>query len=514
VNNDIHFNTLARANPHALAVIDPRHRFWSRAQLAALQNQLSRGFERASLTRGAVVAVVSPNCAEMLAVYLAATQIGLYIVPVNWNLTELEIAHVLRDSDARLIVAHELLDPLLLANILHCAPAVRTHIVIGDAPGYLSLQDFIADKSVDPLDSITPGRLLPYTSAATGRPKAVVLPLSGAAEAVRQSVELNGHGLGPGPHAHLCASMLYHAGTLMAAIASLLMGHLVVLMERWDPQHLLQLIETFRITNTFMAPFMFVALLKLPEDSVRLYCTDSLQRVAHAVAPCPPEVKRRMISWWGPVLWEYYGGAEGGGTMASSQEWLRYPGTVGRPISGSRVKMLDGEGNELPAGAIGLIYLTCRHGERASGEPRLGRFDAIRDEGYFTLGDVGYLNADGYLFVCDREQDVIMTGGARVYPTEVEHVLIDHPSVADCAVFGLPNPTLSEIVCTVVQPAVCVTPSEALSVSLLEFLRQLLPSSKVPRAIVYMDTLPRDPVGYLFRRRLRAMYSNGHAFAR
>jgi long-chain acyl-CoA synthetase len=499
------FDHYARLEPDAPALVDPQDRFWSRGELYSQVNRLSRALRAAGLERGDVIALLSPNCAEFLIAALAATRTGLYFLPINWHLAEPEIAHVLDDSRAAALLFHQRCSRGALAALRACTRPPRLRISIGGVPDIVSLQDFLSSHSGAPPEDTQPGRVLIYTSATTGRPKAIHLPLPRDYEALERAIRFRvsvGIPLGEG-QVNLCSSMLYHAAPLEGAMVAMHMGHKVVLVDRWDPEELLRLIERHKVTHGFMVPSMFVRMLKLPPDVRSRYCTSSLRLIVHSAAPCPVEIKRQMIEWWGPILIDSYGAAEGGGTFVTSQEWLRYPGTVGRAIPGSQIKILDDEGRELPPGQVGTIYMT-----RYSGD----RFEYLRDPektrscyrgDFFTAGDVGYLNDEGYLFLCDRKIDMIISGGMNIYPAEIERILVLHRHVADCAVFGVPDEILGEAVRAVVQLMPGCAPGHALAAELLQFMSGRLSPEKIPRRIEFAAELPRDPSGKLFKRKLR-----------
>jgi long-chain acyl-CoA synthetase len=285
-------------------------------------------------------------------------------------------------------------------------------------------------------------------------------------------------------------------------------GHTVVLMDGFSPEPLLELIERHRVTHTLVVPTQFVRLLALPEDVRRRRDLSSLRLVAHGAAPCPVEVKRRMIDWLGPILVEYYAATEGGGTLAFSDEWLARPGTVGRPRGTTEILILDDDGNPLPAGQVGNVYLGndgpgfayYKDGDKTAAAHR-GR--------YVTVGDVGYLDEDGYLFLCDRKTEMIISGGVNIYPAEIEGVLILHPQVADVAVFGIPNGEWGEEVKAVVQPAPEARAGEALAAELLGFCEGRMARYKIPRSIDFEAELPRDESGKLWKRTLRDPYWAG-----
>ena len=511
----IGFDHFARVAPEELAIIDGRGRAWSRGELAALVNRLSRALRRAGLRPGDVIAVIAPNSAEFLAAYLATTQIGLYFVPINYHLLDKEIEHIVACSSARALLIHarhcRALTPSLRSR--GCLPTVR--ISIGPAEEFDSLESITARESDDPLEDAIAGRSLIFTSATTGYPKAVHRPLADAEAARHRLLELirsmsAAAGIEPGHDgAHLCQSQLYHTAPLDCTTSALHLGHTVVLMERWDPEKALHLIERHLVRATVMVPAMFTRLLRLPEDVRRRYSVKSLKLVSHGGAPCPVEVKRQMIEWWGPVLQEVYGAAEGGGTAISSVDWLRKPGSVGRAYPGAAIRILNEDGEELPSGTAGAIYIRSFTGDRFEylGEPDKTA-NAHRGE-FFSVGDVGYLDEEGFLYICDRKIDIIITGGVNVYSAEVERVLLLHPAVADCAVFGIPDALLGECILAVVEPSPQVVPDRHLTTELLAFLARCLTQSKIPRRIEYVRALGRDPAGKLLKRRLREPYWRG-----
>jgi len=502
----------AQRDPNAPAVIEPEGRCWTRATLVTTVNQLCHALRQHGFAQGEVIAILAPNCIEFIAVYLAATHIGLYVVPINWHLSAAEIGYVLENSGAKGLFAHERVAPVLNRLWQESSPSNQSlRVSFGSIPGFLSFEEWLADRPRENVAEPRRGRMLIYTSATTGRPKAIDLPLADADEAFARTVAFH---ISCGNHpedgnVHLCASTLYHAAPLDFTTTSLHLGHLVVLPERWEPEAFLGLVQHYRVTTTFMVPAMFVRLMKLSSQVRGRYDVSSLRLVSHSAAPCPPQVKRELIEWWGPIVWESYGAAEGVGTAVTSSEWLEHPGTVGRPMRGTTLRILDDDGRELPPGEIGAIYLTRFTGDRFAYKNDPEKTQAAYRGELFTVGDVGYLDEAGYLYLCDRKVDMIISGGVNIYSAEIEQVLVQHPQVLDCAVFGVPDEILGESVRAVVQLAPGTPASAALTAELVMFLRERLSAVKLPRKIEYASELPRDPNGKLFKRSLRAKFWEG-----
>jgi long-chain acyl-CoA synthetase len=503
---------IAKEQPERTAVIGPDGRKQSYAELAAAANRYGRGLQAMGLEPGDSIVMLLPNGLEVPEVYFAATQIGLYIVAVNWHLTGPEIAYLLEDSGAKAFVAHERFAEVATDATVRSGLDEKARLAVGRVPGFRPLEELGAGQPDEPPDRRTTGAPMLYTSGTTGRPKGVRRALAG----------LDPHEVSPmGPaffgffgiapfdgHVHLCGSPLYHTAVLNFVTISIQLGHSAVLMDRWDPEEMLRLIERHRVTHTHMVPTQFHRLLALPEQVRAKYDVSSLRAAIHGAAPCPIEVKRRMLDWWGPVVIEYYAATEGGGTLITAPDWLDRPGSVGLPWPGSVVKILDPEGKELPPGEIGLVYMrmgtTSFEYHKDREKTRAGRAGDL-----FTLGDVGYLDEDGFLFLCDRKSDMIISGGVNIYPAEIEGELSCHPKVADVAVFGVPNEDWGEEIKAIVQPAEGVRGDDELTAELLEFARSRLAKFKLPRTIEYRDALPRDPNGKLYKRKLRDPYWAG-----
>ncbi|NKQ53125.1 acyl-CoA synthetase [Amycolatopsis sp. K13G38] len=502
---------IAAAEPDRTAVVDPDGTEVGYGQLAAKADAYARGLQELGLETGDVIVVQQPNGHELLAAYFAAIQSGLYVVMVNWHLVGHEIAYIVADSGAKALLAHERFGEAARIAADEAGLPAEGRFAVGSIEGFRPVGELGTGGEGRPARR-TAGSPMLYTSGTTGKPKGVRRPLTGndPDEVPAASSWFFGiFGLKPfDDHVHLCGSPLYHTAVLNFASISIQLGHKVVLMDRWDPEEMLRLIERHRVTHSHMVPTQFRRLLALPDEVRGRYDLSSLRNMIHGAAPCPPEVKRRMLEWWGPVVTDYYAATEGGGTVISGEEWLRKPGSVGLPWPGSVVKILDDDGNELPPNQPGAVYMKMGsstfeyHKDKAKTQKnRVGEL--------FTLGDVGYLDEDGYLFLHDRKNDMIISGGVNIYPAEIENELVMHPKVADVAVFGVPHEDWGEEIKAVVQPAEGVSPGEELTAELLEYARARLAKFKLPKSIDYLDELPRDPNGKLYKRKLRDPYWEG-----
>ena len=500
---------IAADDPSRLAVVDPDGREVSYGELAALSNRIAHGLRAQGVTAGDGIAVALPNSIEFLALYLAAMQTGLYFTPINWHLVGPEIAYIVNDCEAKVFVAHERFADVaeIAAKELDCAL-----FAIGDAPGYRRIEELSDGQPDTPPSERTAGGPMHYTSGTTGRPKGVRRALSGADPDDAASLMSFFFGMfGIKPHegnVHICGSPLYHTAVLVWASTSLHVGHAVVLMDKWEPEEMLRLIERHGVTQSHMVPTQFHRLLALPDDLKASYDLSSLRTMIHAAAPCPIDVKRRMLDWWGPVIVEYYAATEGGGTLVMPDEWLAKPGTVGKPWPTSEIKIFDDDGNDVPQGQPGTVYMRMGAGgfEYYKDEEKTRK---ARIEDFFTVGDVGYLDEDGWLFLMDRKADMIISGGVNIYPAEIENELLTHPKVGDVAVFGIPHDDWGEEIRAVVEPASGVEPSDELTAELAAFCRERLAKFKIPRTFDYIDEMPRDPNGKLYKRKLRDPYWEG-----
>ncbi|MCW2651898.1 MAG: long-chain acyl-CoA synthetase [Mycobacterium sp.] len=493
---------IAKSTPDAVAVVDAFGGRLTYRELAARADRFGRGLQAMGMVAGDALVMVLPNTVDTLAVYFAAMQTGVYVVAVNWHLTGPEIAYIISHSGARVLVAHERFAGVTSAAADESGLPAGSRFAVGHIDGFRALDDLGADEPPDRPDPRTLGTPMLYTSGTTGKPKGVRRPLTGADP---DAVPFGAIGffsrfaLTPfDGHVHICGSPLYHTAVLNFSAISVQLGHKVVLMDTWDAEEMLRLIEQHRVTHSHMVPTQFRRLLALPEDVRAKYDVSSLRNMVHGAAPCPPEVKRRMLAWWGPVVTEYYAATEGGGTTITAQERLQRPGSVGRAWPYSVVKVLDDDGNELAPGGPGTVYMqmagssfTYHNDEKKTAESRAG--------GLFTVGDVGYLDEDGYLFLQDRKSNMIISGGVNVYPAEIENELIMHPKVADVAVLGVPDHDWGEQIKAVVQPADGVVGDDAVTAELLDYARRRLAKFKLPRSIDYIAEMPRDPNGKLYK---------------
>jgi len=506
--SDIGLWTIAAHDPDRAAVIEPDGTVVSYTELAARADQIGRGLQALGLAPGATVAGMLPNGADALALFFAAMQTGLYVVPVNWHLTAAEVAYILGDSEAGAFIAHQRFAGVAAAAADLAGIGANARFSVGHVPGFAPLAELGAGDSGRPAER-TAGAPMLYTSGTSGRPKGVRRALTGEdPDAVPPFTTwfFGIFGLKPyDGHVHLCCSPLYHTAVLNFATISITLGHPVVLMDRFDPETLLALVERHRVTSSHMVPTQFKRLLALPDAVRAQYDVSSLRCMIHAAAPCPQEVKRRMLDWWGPVVVEYYAATEGGGSVITAREWLERPGSVGAAWPGSEVRVLDDNGDDAPAGQPGLVYLRMGASTFEYHKDREKTL-ASRARGMFTVGDIGYLDADGYLYLCDRKGDMIISGGVNIYPAEIESELSCHPAVADVAVFGIPHEEWGEEIKAVVQPADGVAPGPELTAELLGFLDGRIAKFKLPRTIDYVAELPRDPNGKLYKRRLRDPY--------
>jgi len=487
-------------------------------------NRLVRALRASGLRSGERVALFAGNSRAVFEMMLAASHAGVRFVPVIWHFTVDELAHVLADSQAAGVFTDTQHAPVAaeaLARVPHAAArfAVCATVSAG-GPRPAGFTDFDAwiDAQTDasePPDQAAGGPMF-YTSGTTGRPKGVVQVVDAPPplEAVVQRSEALVQGLEMPPDGTtLLCGPYYHSAQYAFGFMPMLVGCAVVMSRRFDAAGTLALIDAHRVTNVHLVPTQFIRMLRLPAETRQAFDGGSLRRVWHGAAPCPAQVKRAMIDWWGPCIHEYYGSTEGSVvTGISSAEWLARPDSVGRAIFSTDVVILRDDGSPAGTGEPGTIYLRNRRGADVAyhNDPEKTRA-AHHAPGLFTTGDVGWLDADGYLMLTDRKIDMIISGGVNIYPAEIEGALAAHPAVQDVAVIGVPNAEFGEEVKAIVQPAPGQAPGDALAQVLQQHCRALLAGYKVPRTIEFRDAMPRTESGKLQKRLLRDAYWAGHA---
>jgi long-chain acyl-CoA synthetase len=501
----IRFWARAQADPDWIAVVEPDGNPIPAGRLLARVNQIVHGLTSEGLRPGDAIAVSLPNCRQWLEIYLAAMQAGWYVVPVNNHLTAPETSYLVADSGARVVVAHErgttVAGPVGAGSGL---PPERL-LAVGSIEGYRSLDDAWQDQPESMPENRTSGALMYYTSGTTGKPKGVRRPPAPADpdDGEMLSADLIGtYGLTPGGgNVHLCGSPLYHTAVLAFASSSLHFGHTVVLMDGWKAEKALAYIRDYRVTHTHMVPTQFRRLLLLPEEVRSGYDCTSLTCVVHGAAPCEPSIKAAMMDWWGPIVWEYYGTTEGGGTMATPQQWLAHPGTVGLAYPGADIRILDDDGLEVPRGESGTVYFLVTWSDfEYHNDP--GKTSAGRRGDYCTVGDLGRMDDEGFLYLLGRSSELIISAGQNVYPAEIEAALIGHPLVADVAVVGRPDSDRGEVPHAFIEAKRGTETDGAFEAELLARCRERLAGYKLPRTFTFVAELPRDPNGKLLKRRL------------
>jgi acyl-CoA synthetase (AMP-forming)/AMP-acid ligase II len=480
-------------------------------ELDAAANRLSRVLRSAGVMPGDHVAICMENHPRYLEVLWGCHYAGAVYTAASSRLTSDELAYVIGDCGAKVFITSTY-KAEQAADVVSDTPGVSMRLMLdGTIDGHQSYEDAVAAQDPSPLDDRIAGMDMLYSSGTTGRPKGVLPSLtptpleewsSGIEGLLRVlfGMDDNKRYLSPAP--------MYHAAPLRFCMAVQSCGSTVVLMEHFDAEDYLANVERYGITHSQLVPTMFVRMLKLPEEVRHRYDVSSLEMAVHAAAPCPATVKHQMIDWWGPVIHEYYAGTEGNGFIyCNSEMWLAHPGTVGSPIN-CVLHIVGEDGEEVPVGESGTVFFESSAVFEYHNDPEKTQ-GSRHPNGWSTLGDVGYLDGDGFLYLTDRKAYMIITGGVNVYPQEAENLLITHPSVVDVAVFGVPNDDFGEEVKAVVQPAELPLDSEsaqALERELIRFCREHLADVKCPRSVDFRSELPRHPTGKLYKRLLKDEY--------
>lgn len=479
--------------------------------------RLARALHDSGLRTGDVVAMLSDNVAECFEIYWAALRSGLYITAVNRHLTAAEVAYILDDSDAKVVIASAGIAELAQA-VVPLAPRVERWLGFGgQIRGYQSYEAALASAGARLGDQPRGSDML-YSSGTTGRPKGVKVPL------LPLSVDQPGEplttvtgklfGIGESD-VYLSPAPVYHAAPLRWCGVIHAYGGTVIMMEKFDPEAMLATIDKYQVTLTQVVPTMFVRMLQLPADARERYELSSLRVALHAAAPCPPEVKRAMVDWWGPIVFEYYGATEGNGlTVIGTPDWLDRPGSVGRSMLGP-VHICDDNGTELPVGEVGTVYFERETVpfEYHKDPEKTAAAQHPAHPTWTAVGDLGYVDGDGYLYLTDRKSFVIISGGVNIYPQEIENVLTLHPVVFDVAVIGVPDPVMGQQVKAVVQLRPGVPARTELAADIIDYVRDRVAHYKAPRSVDFVDRLPRTDTGKLIKRQLEQRYTTTPAAA-
>ncbi|MGV7984633.1 fatty-acid--CoA ligase FadD4 [Mycobacterium kansasii] len=503
-----HLGDAKSANKPAV-ILHPSGTIVTFADLEARANRLAHRFRRAGLREGDVVAILMENNEHIHAVMWAARRSGLYYVPVNTHLAPAEAAYIVDNSGAKAILGSAALRDTCAGLAGHLPAGLPELLMIadGDLAGWERYPECVAGQPGTPIDDEREGDLLQYSSGTTGRPKGIKreLPHVPPDQAPGMMSALIDYWMDR-DSVYLSPAPLYHTAPSVWSMSAQAGGITTVVMEKFDPESALDAIQRYRVTHGQFVPAMFTRMLKLPDSVRNSYDVSSLKRVMHAAAPCPVEIKKQMIDWWGPIVDEYYASSEAiGSTLITAEDWLAHPGSVGKPMQGA-VHILGPDGNELPPGQPGEIYFEGGFSFEYLNDP--SKTAASRDKhGWVTVGDIGYLDDEGYLYLTDRRHHMIISGGVNIYPQETENVLVTHPKVLDAAVFGVPDGEMGQRVMAAVQTVDPADATEEFAAELLAWLRDRLSHFKCPKSIAFEAKLPRTDTGKLYKDGLIEKYS-------
>ncbi|UYO55496.1 acyl-CoA synthetase [Rhodopseudomonas palustris] len=477
-------------------------------QLDERSNQGAQLFRSLGLKAGDHIALLMENRLAFMEICWAAQRAGLYYTAISRYLTKDEIGYIVQDCGAKVVITSAQGSETMKSLLSDAPGAPQYYMVDPPITGFRSWEQETAAQPTTPIADEVAGYDMLYSSGTTGRPKGIKREFEGNAIDVpspflrllcEKMCGMNAESI------YLSPAPLYHAAPLRFNMMATTLGGTSIIMEHFDAEQFLALVEKYKVTQSQLVPTMFVRMLKLPDEVRSRYDVSTLKGAIHAAAPCPVDVKAKMIEWWGPILIEYYAGSEGNGvTVSTSQQWLAHRGTVGKAVVGT-IKILDDEGDEQPIGEIGTVYFADAPSFSYHNDPDKTK-KAYNEKGWSTLGDVGYLDDEGFLYLTDRKSYMIISGGVNIYPQETEDVLLTHPDVADVAVFGVPNAEMGEEVKAVVQLRDGTAPSSERAAELIAFCRERLSPIKCPRSVDFEAELPRTPTGKLVKRHLKDRY--------
>jgi long-chain acyl-CoA synthetase len=499
----------AAVDPDRPAMITQAGRTLSFAELAELANQSTHGLRAAGCQVGDTIAVMLPNDVELMRLFLGAIQGGFYITIINYHLMPAEVAYVLEDCGARLFVGDARYAEAASAAVAALPRPPERLYSVGAIPGFRPIAELTDGMPRSRPADRHLGDRMQYTSGTTGKPKGVRRKLQDVDVDVAISKPGPPFGIRAGDGVHLITGPMYHSAPTSVGSQALNYGNTLVVMDKWSAAETVRLIQQYGVTHTHMVPTMFHRLLRWRAESGEQISLPSLETVVHGAAPISPGLKKQMIEWWGPIFCEYFGSTEISGTVVDSRDWLAHPGTVGKPWDGVELKVLDVDGNDCPAGVPGRIYF------RAPNRPVFEYHNNAKDTNagrigeFVTVGDIGYLDAEGWLYPCDRAAHMIISGGVNIYPAEVEAVLLEHRLVSDAAVVGIPNEEWGEEVKAVVELMPGATGTPELAEELVAYTRSRIAHFKCPRSVDFDDQLPRDANGKMYKRLVRERYWEG-----
>jgi long-chain acyl-CoA synthetase len=476
-------------------------------QLDERSNQIAHLLRSLGLKPGDHIAILLENHPSYYEICWGAQRSGIIYTAMSTRLTVGEAAYIVANCEAKVLFTSQGMAKLATELHIQMPANIGRLMMDGAAPGFDALESRLQGLPITPIADETAGADMLYSSGTTGKPKGVFVPPEHPGIATPSSLIHISQGIyGMGPKTvYLSPAPLYHAAPLRFNMSVMRLGGTSIIMEHFDPEQYLQLAQKYKVTHTQLVPTMFIRMLKLPVEVRSRYDLSSLKFAIHAAAPCPIAIKEQMIEWWGPVIWEYYAGTEGNGmTMVHSKDWLTHKGTVGKAVIG-KLRICGEDGQELPQGETGTVYFSEGKEFKYHGDPAKTQ-ESTNAQGWTTLGDVGYADAEGYLYLTDRKSYMIISGGVNIYPQEAENLLVMHPKVMDVAVIGVPHEEFGEEVKAVVQPKDMADAGKALEAELIAYCREHLSPLKCPKSVDFDAELPRHPTGKLYKRLVRDRY--------